>query len=73
MSTQASEMIKIKPAKDGVNVPKPDGTKLNPKGETVKRSAYWVRRLSDGDVALVDAAKTKTATAEKAVAKSKGE
>ena len=70
MSTQASEMIKIKPAKDGVNVPKPDGSKLSADGETVKRSAFWVRRLSDGDVVLVETAKTKSVAAK---ADTKGE
>lgn len=52
MSTQ-EEMITIKPAKAGVNVLKPDGKHLSNDGETVKRSAFWVRRLSDGDVAIV--------------------
>ncbi|MCW4628281.1 MULTISPECIES: DUF2635 domain-containing protein [Marinomonas] len=56
MSTQ--EMITIKPAKAGVNVLKPDGTHLANDGETVKRSAFWVRRLSDGDIAIVQQAKT---------------
>lgn len=53
MSTQEKEMITIKPAKDGVNVLKPDGTHLAAEGEPVQRTAYWVRRLSDGDVAIV--------------------
>ncbi|AWY02230.1 DUF2635 domain-containing protein [Marinomonas primoryensis] len=46
-------MITIKPAKEGVNVPKPDGKHLAAEGETVKRSAFWVRRLSDKDVEIV--------------------
>jgi hypothetical protein len=65
MSTQ--DMITIKPAKAGVNVLKPDGTHLANNGETVKRSAFWVRRLSDKDVEIV-----KPATVAKAAAK-KGE
>ena len=59
--------ISIKPAKADVQVPKPDGCKLKAEGETVKRSAYWVRRLNDGDVVLVEskqsAASTVTSTA----------
>lgn len=67
MSTQANEMITIKPAKEGVSVLKPDGTHLANDGETVKRSSYWVRRLLDKDVEIV-----KPVAAAKAVAK-KGE
>lgn len=55
--------ITIKPTKVGVNVAKPDGAKLKAEGETVKRSAYWVRRLNDGDVVLVETKKAATATA----------
>ena len=59
--------ISIKPAKADVQVPKPDGSKLKAEGEIVKRSAYWVRRLNDGDVVLVEskqsAASTVTSTA----------
>lgn len=54
MSTNNKETITIIPAKQDVNVPKPDGTKLSSKGEKVTRSAYWVRRLSDGDVVIVE-------------------
>lgn len=49
-------MIKIKP-KNGLIVLKPDGSKLNPAGETVERSSYWIRRLKDGDVEIVAEAK----------------
>lgn len=59
----ATEVIEIKPAKVGVSVPKPDGTRLKAEGEKVKRSAFWVRRLNDGDVVLL-----KAKTSSKAVA-----
>jgi hypothetical protein len=64
MSTQ-EEMITIKPAKEGVNVLKPDGTHLANDGETVKRSAFWVRRLSDKDVEIVKPANVAKAAAKK--------
>lgn len=57
MSTQ-EKMITIKPAKAGVNVLKPNGEHLAADGETVQRTSYWVRRLSDGDIAIVQQAKT---------------
>lgn len=63
MSTQ--DMITIKPAKAGVNVLKPDGTHLANNGETVKRSAFWVRRLSDKDVEIVKPANVAKAAAKK--------
>lgn len=43
-------MIKVKPAKAAVRVRKPDGQYLDDKGEAVPRTAYWIRRLADGDV-----------------------
>lgn len=49
----ATKMIEIKPAKEGISVPKPDGGRLKVEGEKVKRSAFWVRRLHEGDVILV--------------------
>ena len=67
MSAQEKEMITIKPAKAGVNVLKPNGEHLAAEGETVQRTSYWVRRLSDKDVEIV-----KPATVAKAAAK-KGE
>ena len=34
---------------------------LTARGERKPRNAYWLRRLADGDVVLVEAAKTKKA------------
>lgn len=52
--------------KAGIIVRKPDGSILSPKGEVIKRNAYWVRRINDGDVVIIksdekstDAAKEK--------------
>ncbi len=53
--------IKIKP-KQGLKVRKPDGSHLNDKGEIVKRTAFWLRRLKDGDVTLVEVSPKKTIT-----------
>ncbi|SIO94792.1 DUF2635 domain-containing protein [Vibrio spartinae] len=53
------QMIFIKP-RDGLTVRKPDGTFLNVAGETVRRNAYWVRRLNDGDVTKSSPASGKT-------------
>jgi hypothetical protein len=39
----------IRPA-EGVLVRRPDGRRLDPKGETVAKTAYWTRRIADGDV-----------------------
>lgn len=46
-------MITIKPANPAVNVRKQDGPFLAEDGEPVTRTAYWVRRLNDGDVVEV--------------------
>ncbi|EMC2456304.1 DUF2635 domain-containing protein [Vibrio cholerae] len=46
--------IKVKPAKASVPVRKENGEFLKQEGETVTRSAFWVRRLKDGDVLQVD-------------------
>ncbi|MDA5319503.1 DUF2635 domain-containing protein [Vibrio cholerae] len=46
--------IKVKPAKASVPVRKENGEFLKQEGETVTRSAFWVRRLKDGDVVQVD-------------------
>ncbi|EJL6420096.1 DUF2635 domain-containing protein [Vibrio cholerae] len=45
--------IKVKPAKASVPVRKENGEFLKQEGETVTRSAFWVRRLKDGDVVQV--------------------
>lgn len=48
-------MIKVKPA-EGLVVRNPaDAKALPPKGKTVPRNAYWLRRLKDGDVVEVEA------------------
>ncbi|AZQ10162.1 DUF2635 domain-containing protein [Shewanella khirikhana] len=54
-------LIFIKPAKSAVPVRKPGGDYLKADGEKVERSAFWVRRLNDGDVIEVKAAKTTAA------------
>lgn len=46
--------FKVKP-RAGAKVMKPDGTLLNPNGEEVEKTTYWVRRLRDGDVVEVNA------------------
>ncbi len=45
--------FKVKP-RAGAKVMKPDGTLLNPNGEEVEKTTYWVRRLRDGDVVEVN-------------------
>ena len=40
--------FKVKP-RAGAKVMKQDGTLLNPNGEEVEKTIYWVRRLRDGD------------------------
>ncbi|CAM3169711.1 DUF2635 domain-containing protein [Moritella viscosa] len=46
-------MFNIKPKEPDVRVRKPDGSHLEPEGESVTRSSYWLRRLRDGDVELI--------------------
>lgn len=60
-----SKTINIKPKSAKVKVRKPDGSYLEEKGETVKRNAFWVRRINDGDVVAAET--------EKASAKTNGE
>lgn len=43
--------VKATPIK-GARVRKPDGSILRAEGESVERSAFWLRRENDGDVAL---------------------
>lgn len=44
----------IKPAREGLIVRRPEnGTPLRIEGEAVDWSAYWQRRLNDGDVVFV--------------------
>ncbi|HGO5302383.1 MULTISPECIES: DUF2635 domain-containing protein [Vibrio harveyi group] len=78
MSSNKKMMFLI-PKRESVPVRKPEGGFLALEGEEVLRSAYWVRRINDGDV-LADAEakkhKTKLAAAAKkakAEPKEKGE
>lgn len=58
----ATIKVKPNPDKKGVKVRKPDtGKYLDAKGETVKKTAFWVRRIKDGDVIDLSTPK-KTAT-----------
>ncbi|MEW8796935.1 DUF2635 domain-containing protein [Klebsiella michiganensis] len=44
----------IKPARDGLQVRKADGQRLNPEGENLPASAWWHRREAEGDVVITD-------------------
>lgn len=44
--------IFVKPAKDGLNVYKPDMTVLSAKGEIVEDEIYWRRRKRDNEVVI---------------------
>ncbi|MGD8172138.1 DUF2635 domain-containing protein [Vibrio sp. TRT 21S02] len=50
-----AQLILVKPAKPGVKVRKEDGKHLNEKGEKVKRTGFWIRRIKQGDVIDVEA------------------
>lgn len=50
-------LLRVKPAPDR-RVRKPDGSLLDPSGETVPRDAYWTRRLADGDAVEIEQPKT---------------
>lgn len=43
--------IRVRP-KPGVIVPKPDGTHLDPLGETVAVSGWWRRREAEGAIEI---------------------
>lgn len=45
--------VTLKPA-NGIYLRKEDGSILAVAGETVIASSYWLRRLKDGDVVVVD-------------------
>ena len=47
-------MKQIKPAREGVQVRKADGTYLNAAGEKLVMSAWWHRREAEGDVIVSD-------------------
>lgn len=52
------EQIKIKPASADIQVRDPETFEpLNGKGEEKPRNAYWLARLRDGDVVLVETKK----------------
>ncbi|MDD9158311.1 DUF2635 domain-containing protein [Aliivibrio sp. S4TY2] len=53
-------IITVKPKKEAVLVRKPDGTHLDKKGEKVKRTAFWVRRINDGDVVVEETEQSNT-------------
>ncbi|MCX8507223.1 MAG: DUF2635 domain-containing protein [Alphaproteobacteria bacterium] len=51
-------VLNIKP-KDGLTVRDPDSmVALPPEGQIVPRNDYWLRRLEQGDVDLIDDAKS---------------
>lgn len=52
----------LKP-RGSVNVRKPDGSYLKTEGEDLPLSAYWLRRIAEGDLDVTDVAPvTVTAT-----------
>ncbi|EMI4326963.1 TPA: DUF2635 domain-containing protein [Vibrio cholerae] len=53
-------LILLKPKSKDVPVRKPEGGFLAENGEEVERSAFWVRRLKDGDVVQVEQSAKKT-------------
>ncbi len=61
----------LKPKGD-VRVRKPDGTYLATEGEGLLLSAYWLRRIAEGDVAVsdLDTPKAEVAPVESAAPKS---
>ncbi|EEO13798.1 hypothetical protein VCB_001063 [Vibrio cholerae TMA 21] len=60
LQAMEQNQIKVKPAKTSVPVRKENGEFLKQEGETVTRSAFWVRRLKDGDVVQVEQSAKKT-------------
>jgi len=55
----------IKPARAGLQVRKADGQRLNPEGEELPVSAWWLRREAEGDVVISNIqAESVTETAE---------
>ncbi|MDP2373168.1 DUF2635 domain-containing protein [Reyranella sp.] len=54
------DTLRLKPAPDR-RVRHPHGALLDPRGETLPASPYWLRRLTDGDVVEVEAARTSKA------------
>ncbi|HCJ7758097.1 TPA: DUF2635 domain-containing protein [Citrobacter freundii] len=62
-------MKRIKPARAGLNVRRPDSELLGAKGEDLPLTAYWLRRQAEGDVVISDI--PKEAATPKAVATTK--
>jgi len=56
----STPLITVKPATPGIFVRKENGEHLALEGEEVTRSAFWSRRLSDGDVVEVKPTRTKS-------------
>lgn len=50
-------MKRIKPARAGLNVRRPDGEWLDSQGEVLPLTAYWLRRETQGDVVITDVPK----------------
>lgn len=44
----------IKPARNELQVRKPDGILLDPAGESLNADAWWYRRQAEGDVHITD-------------------
>ncbi|WP_261278660.1 DUF2635 domain-containing protein [Serratia ficaria] len=44
----------IKPSQETLQVRKPDGSLLAPKGEALALTAFWLRRQGEGDVTVSD-------------------
>lgn len=65
-----SNQKKLRPA-EGVKVRHPDGRHLAEQGETVTITAYWQRRLAEGDVVEVKEAAPIQADASAAVGRNK--
>lgn len=47
----------IKPARERLNVRRPDGEWLDVQGEVLPLTAYWLRREMQGDVVITDVPK----------------
>lgn len=55
-------MKRIKPARDGLYVRRPDGEWLDVQGEVLPLTAYWLRRETEGDVVITDVPKKPNAS-----------
>lgn len=59
-ATPTLKRITVKPA-TGIVVRKPVGGYLSADGEEVNRDSFWLRRIADGDVTVLDPAPASTA------------